>query len=279
MENDEKKETEGSVVKYTTKPNTITSLKRDFEALGVKPGANIIMHSSLSKIGWTIGGPVSVIRAIMQALTPKGTLVMPAFSSENSDPSNWEHPPVPEHWWDTIRKEMPAFDPQITPPRGLGRVIDTFRTWPGVLRSNHPVSSFVAWGKNANFIIDNHELKADLGENSPLSRLYDLDGQTLLIGVNHYNNSSLHLAEYRSDFPGKKHQMTASAIMVNNQRKWVEWEELDIINEDFDQLGKDFESKINYKPGKIGLADGRLISIRDSVDFGVEWLKKNRKVP
>lgn len=279
MENDKKKETEGSVVKYTTKPNTITSLKRDFEALGVKPGANIIMHSSLSKIGWTIGGPVSVIRAIMQALTPKGTLVMPAFSSENSDPSNWEHPPVPEHWWDTIRKEMPAFDPQITPPRGLGRVIDTFRTWPGVLRSNHPVSSFVAWGKNANFIIDNHELKADLGENSPLSRLYDLDGQTLLIGVNHYNNSSLHLAEYRSDFPGKKHQMTASAIMVNKQRKWVEWEELDIINEDFDQLGKDFESKINYKPGKIGLADGRLISIRDSVDFGVEWLKKNRKVP
>ena len=279
MENDKKKETEGSVVKYTTKPNTITSLKRDFEALGVKPGANIIMHSSLSKIGWTIGGPVSVIRAIMQALTPKGTLVMPAFSSENSDPSNWEHPPVPEHWWDTIRKEMPAFDPQITPPRGLGRVIDTFRTWPGVLRSNHPVSSFVAWGKNANFIIDNHELKADLGENSPLSRLYDLDGQTLLIGVNHYNNSSLHLAEYRSDFPGKKHQMTASAIMVNKQRKWIEWEELDIINEDFDQLGKDFESKINYKPGKIGLADGRLISIRDSVDFGVEWLKKNRKVP
>ena len=279
MENDKKKETESSVVKYTTKPNTITSLKRDFEALGVKPGANIIMHSSLSKIGWTIGGPVSVIRAIMQALTPKGTLVMPAFSSENSDPSNWEHPPVPEHWWDTIRKEMPAFDPQITPPRGLGRVIDTFRTWPGVLRSNHPVSSFVAWGKNANFIIDNHELKADLGENSPLSRLYDLDGQTLLIGVNHYNNSSLHLAEYRSDFPGKKHQMTASAIMVNKQRKWVEWEELDIINEDFDQLGKDFESKINYKPGKIGLADGRLISIRDSVDFGVEWLKKNRKVP
>ena len=279
MESEKKKETEGSVVKYTTKPNTITSLKRDFEALGVKPGANIIMHSSLSKIGWTIGGSVSVIRAIMQTLTPKGTLVMPAFSGENSDPSNWEHPPVPEHWWDTIRKEMPAFDPQITPPRGLGRVIDTFRTWPGVLRSNHPVSSFVAWGKNANFIIDNHELKADLGENSPLSRLYDLDGQTLLIGVNHYNNSSLHLAEYRSDFPGKKHQMTASAIMVNKQRKWVEWEELDIINEDFDQLGKDFESKINYKPGKIGLADGRLISIRDSVDFGVEWLKKNRKVP
>jgi len=51
MESDKKKETEGSVVNFTSKPNTITSLKRDFEALGVKPGAIIIVHSSLSKIG------------------------------------------------------------------------------------------------------------------------------------------------------------------------------------------------------------------------------------
>ena len=279
MESEKKKETEGSVVKYTTKPNTITSLKRDFEALGVKPGANIIMHSSLSKIGWTVGGPVSVIRAIMQVLTLEGTLVMPTFSGENSDPSNWEHPPVPESWWDTIRKEMPAFEPQITPARGLGRVIDTFRTWPGVLRSNHPVSSFAAWGKQAKFITENHELTGDLGEGSPISRLYELDGQILLVGVSHENNSSIHLAEYRSDFPGKKYNNTGCAMLINNQRKWVEWEELDLNSDDFEQLGTDFESKINYKPGKIGIAETRLISLRAIVDFGVEWLKQNRKVP
>ncbi len=279
MENDRKKETEGSVVSITTKPNTITSLKRDFEALGVKPGAIIIMHSSLSKIGWTVGGPVSVIRALMQTLTPEGTLVMPTFTSGNSEPSKWENPPVPKSWWDTIRKEMPAFEPKITPTRGMGRIIETFRNWPNVLRSNHPMSSFAAWGKNAKFITENHELVGDLGEGSPISRLYELDGHIILIGVSHENNSSIHLAEYRSNFPGKRFNKTGCAMLINNQRKWVEWEELDLNSDDFEQLGKDFESKINYKPGKIGIAETRLISLRALVDFGVEWLKKNRKVP
>jgi aminoglycoside 3-N-acetyltransferase len=279
MESDKKKETEGSVVNYTSKPNTLTSLKRDFEALGVKPGATIILHSSLSKIGWTVGGSVSVIRALMQTLTQEGTIVMPTFTSGNSEPSNWENPPVPKTWWDTIRNEMPAFEPQITPTRGMGRIVETFRNWPGVVRSNHPMSSFSAWGKRAKFITENHELLADLGENSPISRLYDLDGQILLIGVNHYNNSSLHLAEYRSDFPGKKYNKTGCAMLVNNQTKWVEWKELDLNSDDFNQLGKDFESKINYKPGKIGMAESRLVSVRAIVDFGVEWLKMNRKVP
>ena len=279
MKNEGKKETEGSVVNSTKQPNTISSLKRDFMTLGVKPRDIIIMHCSLSKIGWTVGGLVSVIRAIMQTLTPDGTLVMPTFTGGNSEPSKWQNPPVPESWWDTIRKEMPAFEPQITPTRGIGKIVELFRNWPGVLRSNHPMSSFAAWGKNAKFIIENHELIDDLGEGSPISRLYELDGQILLIGVTHENNTSIHLAEYRSDFPGKKKTITGSAIMVKNQQKWVEWEELELNSDDFAQLGKDFESKINYIPGKIGMAESRLVSVRAIVDFGVEWLKKNRKVP
>jgi len=279
MESDQKKETEDSVVNYTTKPNTITSLKRDFKSLGVKPGSIIIMHSSLSKIGWTVGGPVSVVRALMLTITPKGTIVMPSFTSENSEPSKWEHPPVPESWWGTIRKEMPAFDPNISPTRAMGTIVETFRRWPDVLRSDHPMSSFAAWGKNAKCITENHELIGDLGEGSPISRLYELDGQILLVGVTHENNSSIHLAEYRSDFPGKRYQKTGCAMLVNDQRRWVEWEELDVNSDDFEQLGLDFESKINYKPGKIGMAESRLISLRAIVDFGIEWLKENRKVP
>jgi len=278
MENNRKKETEESVVNYSIKPNTITSLECDFEALGVKPGAIIIMHSSLSKIGWTVGGPVAVIRALMQTLTPEGTLVMPTFSSGNSEPSKWENPPVPESWWDTIRKEMPAFEPKITPTRGMGTIVETFRNWPNVLRSNRPMSSFAAWGKNAKYITENHELTEDLGEGSPISRLYELDGQILLVGVTHENSSSNHLAEYRSDFPGKKYQKTGCAMLVNDQRKWVEWEELDLNSDDFEQLGKDFESKINYKPGKIGVAESRLFSLSHSIPKSTIALKEISRV-
>ena len=279
MENEGKKETEGSVVTLTKKPNTITSLKRDLKALGVRPGAIIIVHSSLSKIGWTVGGPVSVIKALMQTITPKGTLVMPTFTSGNSEPSKWENPPVPKERWETIRKEMPAFEPKITTTRAMGKIAETFRNWPNVIRSNHPMSTFAAWGKKAKYITDYHELNGDLGEKSPIARLYELYGQILLIGVDHESNSSVHLAEYRSDFPGKRYTKTGCAMLVNNQRKWVEWEELDVNSGDFDKLGSDFEKKIKYKPGKIGTAESRLISVRAIVDFGVEWLKINRKIP
>ena len=279
MEKEKKKETEKSVINSTKQPNTITSLKSDFMALGVKPGDIIIMHSSLSKIGWTVGGSVAVIKAIMEILTPNGTLVMPTFTGANSEPSKWENPPVPKNWWVTIRNEMPAFDPNITPTRGMGIIVETFRNWPGVSRTNHPISSFAAWGKHANYILDNHDLEADLGEETPLSRLYELNGSILLLGVTHENNTSLHLAEYRSEFPGKKYDITGSAMMVNNQRKWVEWKEIDLNPDDFEQLGVDYESSIDYQLGKVGEANARLISLRSIVDFAIEWLPKNRKAP
>jgi aminoglycoside 3-N-acetyltransferase len=270
------KKTEKDIIEITPYPNTVSTLKRDFENLGVKPGSVIIMHSSLSQIGWTVGGPVSVIEAIMQVLTTEGTLIMPTFSGDNTDPSKWVNPPVPESWWSIIRKEMPAYRSDITPTRGMGSVVETFRKWPNVIRSNHPISSFAAWGKRAEFITKNHELTIDLGEDSPIARIYDLNGYILLVGVSHENNSSLHLAEYRSEFPGKEYVSNGSAMMVDNKRQWVEWEELDINSDDFKQLGFDYESSINYIPKKVGLTDARLISQREIIDFAVDWLKKNR---
>ena len=277
MDAENNKKSEREVIRSTRYPNTITTLKQDFKTLGIKPRIVVIMHSSLSKIGWTVGGPVAVIKALMKILTSEGTLIMPTFSGDNTDPSSWENPPVPESWWDTIRNEMPAYHPEITPTRGMGVIVDTFRNWPNVIRSNHPISSFAAWGKHAEFIIKNHELTADLGEDSPLARIYELNGKILLVGGSHENNSSLHLAEYRSDYPGKQYKLNGSAMLIDNERNWVQWKELDLNIDDFEQLGKDFETKIDYNPGKVGLAETRLLSQRGIVDFAIEWFEKNRK--
>lgn len=276
MDAEHNKRSEKEVIKSSQYPNTITTLKQDFKTLGIKPGLVVIMHSSLSKIGWTVGGPVAVISALMHILTSEGTLIMPTFSSDNSDPSQWENPPVPENWWEIIRNEMPAYNPEITPTRGMGIIVETFRKWPNIVRSNHPVSSFAAWGKYAELITKNHDLPADLGEDSPLARIYELDGHILLLGVSHKNNTSLHLAEYRSNSFKKRYKLNGSAILVNNRRQWTEWEELELNMDDFDQLGKDYESKINYVPGKVGIAAARLLSQKEIVDFAIEWFKENR---
>lgn len=269
-------EQEFEVVKQTNEPNTVDTLKRDFRALGLEQGANIIMHSSLSKLGWTVGGPISVIKAIMEVLTNKGTLIMPTFTGGNSEPSKWENPPVPESWWEIIRMNSPAFDPVIFPTRGMGIIVETFRRFPGVLRSNHPLSSFAAWGKYAKEITRNHKLEYDLGEHSPLAKIYDLDGQILLLGVTHVNNTSLHLAEYRSNYYGKKYQLQGSSINDNGRRKWIVWNELNLNPDDFEDIGRDFEISKQYKPKKVGLADAYLLSLREMVDYAVKWMEDNR---
>ena len=182
-------------------PATRQSLAGDLQQLGLCPGQVVLVHSSMSALGWVNGGPVAVIQALMDVLTPGGTLVMPAHSSEYSDPAHWENPPVPEAWQETIRQTMPLFDPRRTPTRGIGRIPELFRTWPEVLRSDHPQLSFAAWGRYAQFVTEGHDLAFSLGETSPLARVYDLDGHVLMLGTGYDSNTSLHLAEYRAPNP------------------------------------------------------------------------------
>lgn len=129
---------EQTVIENTKTPNTISTLVRDFHNLGIKPGMTLLVHSSLSSIGWVCGGAVSVIQALEEVLTDEGTLVMPAHSCSLSDPSHWQFPPVPEFWWQTIKDEMPVFDKDLTPTQGMGAIAETFRKQSGVVRSSHP---------------------------------------------------------------------------------------------------------------------------------------------
>jgi aminoglycoside 3-N-acetyltransferase len=75
-------------------PATVPSLVDDLHTLGVTPGALLLVHSSLSRLGYVAGGAPAVVQALLNAVGPAGTIVMPAFSSDLSDPSRWIAPPV-----------------------------------------------------------------------------------------------------------------------------------------------------------------------------------------
>jgi len=259
-------------------PVTVDSIKKDLLSLGVSKGMVLLVHSSLSSLGWVCGGPVGVILAFEGVLGPEGTLVMPTHSGDLTDPEKWANPPVPERWKEIIRQTMPAFDPDFTPTRGMGRISETFRKQAGVLRSNHPHVSFTSRGKHVEFITGNHGLHFGLGEDSPLARIYELEGWILLLGVGHEYNTSMHLAEFRAEFPGKKEIQQGAPILQNGVRRWVKLDELDENSEDFEEIGKAYQkSGGKILTGQVGNARVELIPQRDLVDFTVEWMSENRK--
>ncbi|SDL86666.1 aminoglycoside N(3)-acetyltransferase [Sediminibacillus halophilus] len=262
---------EATAVQKIDRPNTRSSLHYQFKELGLKEGMVVIVHSSLRSLGWVCGGPTAVIQALMDSVGKEGTIVMPAQTAENSDPSAWEMPPVPKEWWPVIRDEMPAFDPEYTPTRGMGDIAEAFRSFSGVKRSNHPTYSFTAWGKHAEEIILEQPLTAGFGEGSPLAKIYRLDGFILLLGVGHDSNTSLHLAEHA--VPHKKKVEKGTALLEDDKRVWKTYEEIDYDSELFAELGSDYEKTHTVAAAKVGAAEVKLIRQRPMVDYARQWLK------
>ena len=258
-------------------PVTPSALARDLRSLGLEPGMTVIVHTSLTRIGWVPGGAQGVIEALLAALTDTGTLVMPAHTGHLSDPSGWVAPPVPKAWWPKIRTEMPAYDPALTPTRLMGTVAETFRRHPRAERSAHPHVSFAAMGPNADRIVGEHPLGSMFGERSPLARLYDLDAHVLLAGVDHGNNTSIHLGETRAEFPSKTRVEESAPMRVDGKRRWVKFEEWRPVDDDFATLGEDFALTGRERRGTLGWGEGRFMRVRAIVDFAQSWLSTHRR--
>ena len=256
---------------------TVKSLAQQLQKLGVRAGMTLLVHSSLSSIGWVCGGAPAVILALEQILGEEGTLVMPTHSTDLSDPAQWQHPPVPEKWWQQIRDEMPAYTPDLSPTREMGAISECFRKQDGTLRSNHPQVSFAARGKNAKYVAGSHALEFSMGEGSPLARVYELNGSVLLLGVGHGNSTSIHLAEYRADYPMKKTVRMGAPIYQDGMRQWVWFNDINFDDSDFVKLGSDFSEETGLIiTGKMGLANAQLMPQRQLVDYAVRWIEKNR---
>lgn len=256
-------------------------LKKDIinalENVGVKRGQTIMVHTSLSSLGFVCGGPQTIIEALLESVGPEGTIMMPTQSWKNLDPSTGVHWEVPEEFWSIIRDNWPPYNKDITPTNTKGVVAEMFRKWPGTIRSGHPARSVAAIGKNAKYLVDKHDLSNIFGDESPIGKLYQLNGYILLIGVGYDKNTSLHLADVRAKYPSKHNCIEHSAIMENGKRIWKEYETLFVDGNDFIDIGRDYEKNFNVNKIKLGNSTIRLIKQRELVDYAIKWIEENRK--
>jgi hypothetical protein len=79
-------------------------------------------------------------------------------------------------------------------PALTGRLAERFRTWPGVVRSRHPLYSVAVWGPRAREVVRDHDLYLPFRPETPLGQLAARDGMILLFGGDQRANPVIHVA-------------------------------------------------------------------------------------
>jgi aminoglycoside 3-N-acetyltransferase len=261
------------VIQKTKMPLTKAKLIEEFRLLGLQPSDTILVHTSLSKFGYIIGGALAVIQALQEVVCD-GTIIMPTQTGDNSNPEEWKNPPVSTSWFSLIKEHIPAYDPASSPTRGMGRVPELFRTLPGVVRSNHPNDSFAVWGMNKEVIAQAQPLTPAFGDKSPLGYLVNHNGKVLLLGVGYDSCTLMHYAEALLEpVPKEEHQC---AVMTNGQRQWITYTDATVNTMDFNPIGTAFETEQSVHIRTIGLASVRVIDANALHQFTYSYMKQRR---
>jgi aminoglycoside N3'-acetyltransferase len=221
--------------------------------LGVVPGGVLLVHTSFSRVGPVEGGPHGFVAALRMALGPAGTLVMPSMSDDDDRP----------------------FDPAKTPCAGMGIVADTFWRLPGVRRSDSP-HAFAAIGPNSAAITAAHPPDLPHGLNSPVGRVYELDGQILLVGIGHDANTTIHLAESMAGVRYRRPKVLT--MLIDRRPERYDYEEIDHCCENFNHMDGWLDREQRQRRGTIGEAEARLMRSHEVVETALRCLEEDETV-
>lgn len=258
---------------------TKSQLVAELRALGVQEGAVLMLHASVRELGWIVGGPRVVLDALLELLTPRGTLMMLA---------SWEGNPYGMAEWPEKARaawlaECPPFDPATSPAdhREMSILTEYLRTWPGARRSDHPLASFVVVGALADELTAQHPWQYGHGPDSPLARFCAAGGVVLLLGPLLSNITLLHHAEQLANIPEKRIDRYMMPVLRDGARVWVAIEEYDTTNgiadfgEDdyFAAIGRDFLASGRGERGRVGATEATLLPGAELVQFAVAWME------
>jgi aminoglycoside 3-N-acetyltransferase len=260
-------------------------LVADLRALGLRQGQDLLIHCSLSRIGWVDGGAATLLSAILEVVGPAATLVVPTETTWNSLTSN-AFRAATAGLDDGARARyvatMPGFDPVSTPSAGMGAFAEHVRTRPAARRSGHPQTSLAAIGPGAYACTSVHDLDCHLGERSPMGWLYSANAAILLLGVGYSACTAFHLAEYQ--LPGVPPLRSYHCFTTQGGTRVAhQFTDIYLDDTDFELIGTDLDSiagrdsASGLRRGHVGSAECRLVPFRMAVDFARSWLGIHRR--
>jgi len=257
-------------------------LAADLRRLGVSPGGVTMVHTRMSALGWVIGGSESVVRALLDALGPDGTLMAYASWEEHVyRPAEW-----PAQHRDAYVADPPVFDAATAEAaRGHGRIPERVRTWPAAVHSGHPDAGVVAVGARARWICHPHPPDDAYGAGTPLARLVEAGGQVLLLGAPLDTATLLHHAEAIARARGRRRVTYRIPVAEDGGAVERTYTDIDTSGSVFPYerlgLGEDefavivraaLEAGIGVS-GVVGRAESHLLPARELTEFAVGWIE------
>ena len=251
--------------------STIKSLHQDISASGVDVADGLFVHASLKSIGNVVGGARAVVGALFDAVGESGLIAMPGFSSDAYFPDFLDPDVISLVDRRVAEHAVLGFDPLTSPTSGMGAIAETFRTWPGTLRSSHPCVSICLHGDDADHYVAPHRLDWATGPDTPLGRLRNRPRmKVLLIGVGWNRCTALHSAETLADHRRLKTRRFKADPSASSMTETLDV--ADDLDRLFPAVGQAFEASGAVRIGRIGAAQSRLCSLSDLITFARDWI-------
>ena len=231
----------------------------------------MLVHAGLRSVGPIVGGADMLLAALRDAVAPDGTIL--AYTDWQSEEQYFDRPEQREH--------VPAFDPLTSrASRDNGWFPEMLRTTPGAVRSRNPGASVAAIGGRATWFTADHAMDYGYGPQSPLGKLVEADGKTLIIGATLDHMTLLHHAEHLAQFSPKRIRRYESPLLVDGKTVWRSFEEFDtsdppdgLADAYFATIVEEFLASGRGQRGTVGVASSVLVPAREIVPFAVNWIE------
>jgi aminoglycoside 3-N-acetyltransferase len=259
---------------------TRASLRDDLQRIGIQSGDLVMVHAAMSRMGRLLNGPDTFIAALRDAVGLEGTIVAYTDWDASHEALLDEHGCMPTEW----REHVAPFDPAASRAnRDNGVLAEFIRTTPGTLRSASPGPSVAAIGARAGWITADHPIDYGYGEGSPLAKLVEAGGKTLMAGAPLDTMTLLHHAEHLAGISGKRVRRYEVPFGTLDGVVWRMVEEFDtsvpvvpgLAEDYFATVVNEFLTSGHGNRGRIGEAPSVLVDAAHICRFAVDWLERN----
>jgi aminoglycoside N3'-acetyltransferase len=241
---------------------TLDELKNDLRNIGINKGDTVLVRADLGSIGkLETKQREDYINFMLDVVGAEGTIIGLSFTKGFF---------IKHQGTDIFDGSNKSY---------TGSFANTMLKHPLALRSKHPTNSYVAIGKNAKYIIDNHNEKS--GAYEPIRKIMELNGKMILIGCvkNKPGFTTTHLAEVdlglhkRIIFP----KLNGGLYISDNKVKVFKRTDLGGCSSTFYKFYANYVKDELLNQGYIGNAYSVLINAKEAYSLEFYLLSNNPK--